>query len=147
MKISTRARYGIRALLDLALHHEQEPILLKDIAERQEISLHYLEHLMASLVAGGIIRSTRGARGGISLVKSPRDIKVSEVIRLYEGSTAPVECVGKPEVCRRSKACVTRELWSDVKEAIDGVLDGVTIQDLATRQQAMEKSEAKMYYI
>ncbi len=147
MKISTRARYGTRALLDLALNGGKEPVLLKGIAERQEISLHYLEHLVAPLVAKGIVRSTRGAHGGVWLAKLPRDIRLSEVIQLFEGSMAPVECVDKPEVCRRSKACATRDVWRELKNAIDGVLDSVTLQDLVDRQKQKEKSEGKMYYI
>ncbi len=147
MKISTRARYGIRALLDLALHENEEPILLKDIAERQEISLHYLEHLITTLVAGGIVRSTRGARGGIWLSKEPGDIRLSEVVRLFEGSTAPVECVDKLDFCTRSSECITREVWCDLKDAIDGVLESVTLQDLVDRQCERQKVGEKMYYI
>jgi Rrf2 family cysteine metabolism transcriptional repressor len=86
MRLSTRGRYGTRALLDLALHHGEEPVLLKDIAEREQISVRYLEHLITPLIAGGILRTTRGAKGGVSLAKPPREIKLSEVIQLLEGS-------------------------------------------------------------
>ncbi len=147
MKISTRARYGTRALLDLALYGGKEPVSLKDISERQEISLNYLEHLIAPLVAKGIVRSTRGARGGVWLAWPPQNIRLNDVIQLFEGSTAPVECVDKPEVCHRSKACATRDVWIELKNAIDGVLSSVTLQDLAERQKNKEKSEGKMYYI
>ena len=98
MKLSTRGQYGTRALLELALHGGEEPVLLKDIAQRQQISLPYLQHLIAPLIAGGIVRSTRGAKGGISLVKPPDQIRLSEVIQLLEGSTAPVECVDNPRI-------------------------------------------------
>jgi len=87
MKLSTRGRYGTRALLELALHQGEGPILLKDIARRQQISVQYLEHLITPLIAGGILRSTRGARGGVSLTRSPEQIKLSEVVQLLEGST------------------------------------------------------------
>ena len=147
MKISTRARYGTRALLDLALHEGHEPVLLRDIAERQEISLNYLEHLIAPLVARGMVRSTRGARGGVWLAMSPRNIRLSEIIQLFEGSTAPVECVDKPEVCNRSKSCATLDVWREVKSAIDGVLESITLQDLVEKQRSKEKSAEKMYYI
>lgn len=147
MKLSTRGRYATRALLDLALHHNEEPVLLKDIAQRQEISLPYLEHLIAPLIAGGIIRSTRGAKGGISLAKSPEEIKLAEIIQLLEGSIAPVECVINPKVCSRSKSCVARDVWSEIKRAINGVLGSTTLQDLVERQKKRGKFESAMYHI
>ncbi len=147
MKLSTKGQYGTRALLDLALHRDEEPILLKVIAKRQQISLVYLEHLIAPLIAGGIVRSTRGAKGGISLVKTPEEIKLSEVIQLLEGSIAPVECVNNPEVCTRSELCVTRDVWGELKKAIDGVLESTTLQDLVERQKRKERSGEVMYYI
>jgi Rrf2 family cysteine metabolism transcriptional repressor len=147
MKLSTKGQYGTRALLDLALHQEEEPVLLKDIARRQQISLQYLEHLISPLVAGGILRSTRGARGGVSLARPPDDIRLSEVIQLLEGSIAPVECVNNPGMCARSELCVTRDIWGELKQAIDTVLDSTTLQDLVERQKRKEQPEAVMYYI
>lgn len=147
MKISTRARYGTRALLDLAIHGDKEPVLLKDIAQRQEISIHYLEHLIAPLIAGGIVRSTRGARGGVRLARAPQEIRLSEIIQLFEGSTAPVECVDRPAVCRRSESCATRDIWCEIKGAVDGVLESVTLQDLVDQQLAKSQSREIMYYI
>jgi len=147
MKLSTRGQYGTRALLDLALHQGEEPILLKDISQRQQISLRYLEHLITPLIAGGIVRSTRGPRGGVSLAKLPEEIKLDEVIQLLEGSIAPVECVNNPQVCNRSELCVTRDIWNELKKAIDGVLESTTLQDLVERQKGKERSEASMYYI
>ena len=147
MKISTRGRYGTRALLELALHHEAGPIFLKDIAQRQEIPLEYLEHLIAPLIAGGIVRTTRGARGGVSLAKPPEEIKLSEVIQLLEGSVALVECVNNPGICSRSKLCVTRDIWGELKKAMDGILKSTTLQDLVERQRRKEQPEEVMYYI
>ena len=147
MKLSTRGRYATRALLDLALHQEEAPVLLKDIAQRQLISLPYLEHLITPLVAAGIVRSTRGARGGVSLAKPPKQVKLSEVIQLLEGSIAPVECVNNPEICSRSKSCVTRDIWGELKQAINGVLESTTLQDLVERQKGKEQPEAAMYNI
>ena len=135
MKLSTRGRYATRALLDLAFHQEEEPVLLKDIAQRQQISLRYLEHLITPLVAAGIIRSTRGVRGGVWLAKPPQEIKLSEVIRLLEGSIAPVECVNNPGICIRSELCVTRDIWGELKRAIDDVLESTTLQNLVERQK------------
>lgn len=134
MKLSTRARYGTRALLDLALHSGQEPVLLKDIAQRQDVSLPYLEHLITPLIAAGIVRSTRGARGGISLLKDPQEIKLSEVIQFLEGSITPVECVTHPEICPRSDFCITRDIWGELQKAMNGVLETTTLQDLVELQ-------------
>lgn len=135
MKLSTRARYGTKALLELALHWGEEPVLLKDISQRQQIPLPYLEHLISPLVQAGIIKGTRGTRGGVSLLKSPREIILGEVIQLLEGSIAPVECVDNPETCPRSDLCVTHDIWDEVKEAISKVLESVTLQDLVERQR------------
>ena len=109
MKLSTRGRYGVRALLDIALYQGEGLVLLKDIARRQEVSLPYLEHLITPLVAAGIVKSTRGARGGVSLLKPPVEIKLSQVVQLLEGSIAPVDCVNNPETCHRSTFCATRD--------------------------------------
>ena len=147
MRLSTRSRYGTRALLELALNRDDEPVFLKDIARRQEISLSYLEQLMAPLIAGRIIRSTKGPRGGISLVKNPEDIKLSEIIQLLEGSTAPVECVNDPEVCDRSESCATRDVWSELKMAMDRVLESTTLQDLVERHKKKNTVEPAMFYI
>ena len=146
MKLSTRARYGTRLLVDLALHYDEQPVLLKDIAQRQEISLPYLQHLITPLVTGGIVFTTRGARGGVSLSQPSGEIKLSQVIRLLEGPIAPVECVNNPDMCTRSSSCVTRDIWCDMKRAIDRVLDFTTLQDLAERQKRKEQSERVAYF-
>ena len=121
MKLSTRVKYATRALLDLALHQGEEPVLLKDIAHRQQISLRYLEHIITPLVATGLLLSTRGPKGGVSLAKSPEEIKLSEVIQLLEGSIAPVECVNNPKYCSRSDSCVTRDVWDELKQPLNEV--------------------------
>jgi Rrf2 family cysteine metabolism transcriptional repressor len=147
MKLSTRGRYGIRAILDLAGHRDEEPVLVKDISKRQEISVWYLQHLINPLIAGGLVRSTRGPGGGISLTKSPSEIKLSDVIQLLEGSLAPVECVDDPAVCPRSKLCVTRDTWVEIKKSIDAILESTTIQDLLERQKKKQLSEEAIYQI
>jgi len=147
MKLSTRAQYGTRALLDLALHQGEGPILLRDIARRQQISPQYLEHLITPLVAAGIIRSIRGARGGVWLAKPPQETKLNQVVGLLEGSIAPVECVNDPKSCPRFDACVTREVWDELKQAIDRVLESTTLQDLVERQKRKEQPKEVMYYI
>ena len=147
MKLSTRGRYGTRALLELALHQGEGPVPLKDIAQRQQISLQYLAHLITPLVAAGIVRSTPGARGGVWLAKSPEKIKLSEVIELLEGSIALVECVNNPKCCPRSDFCVTRDIWGELKRVMNGVLESTTLQDLTERQKRKEQLKEGMYYI
>ena len=102
----------------MALHRSEEPVPLKDIARRQEISLPYLEHLIAPLVAGGIVKSNRGARGGVSVLKHPQDIKLIDVIVLLEGSISLVDCVNNPKVCPRTGLCVTHDIWDEVEKAM-----------------------------
>jgi Rrf2 family protein len=147
MKLSTRARYGTRALLDLALYQDEGPVLLKDIAQRQQISLQYLEHLITPLITAGMVRSVRGPKGGVSLAKPPNQIILSEVIRLFEGSTAPVECVDNPKLCPRSEFCATRDIWDELKKAVNGVLESTTLQNLVERQESKKAPQEAMYYI
>ncbi|MFC1967114.1 RrF2 family transcriptional regulator [Chloroflexota bacterium] len=147
MKLSTRARYGTRALLDLALTQSNAPVHLKEIAQRQDVSLHYLEHIISPLIAAGIIRSTRGSRGGIQLNRPTEDIKLKEVIQLLEGSITPVECIENPDSCSRSDACATRDFWGDVNKAIDDVLEATTLQDLVERQHEKDHSKQAMYHV
>jgi len=141
MKLSTRGRYGSRVLLDLALHRGEEPVLLRDIAQRQEIAPKYLEHVITPLIAGGMLRSARGAGGGVSLAKTPESIRLSEAIKLLEGSIALVDCVVNPEICSRSRLCVTRDIWVEMKEAMNEVLDSTTLQDLLERHIKKEQAQ------
>jgi len=147
MKLSTRGRYGTRALLELALHQGEGPVLLRDIAERQQISLSYLEHLVTPLIAGGIVWSTKGPRGGVSLAKAPEEIKLREVIQVLEGSVALVDCIDNPGICKRSTFCVTRDVWGELKKVMNGFLESTTLQDLVERHKRKEQPEEAMYYI
>jgi Rrf2 family protein len=147
MRLSTKGRYGVRALVDIALNGNGGPVLLKDIAKRQDISAQYLEHLVAPLIRAGILRSIRGAKGGIALAKPPEEISLSRVIEVLEGSVAPVECVDNPALCARSDRCVTRDVWSDIKAAIMGVLESQTLKDLMERQRAKAPSKSGTYSI
>ncbi|UCD22610.1 MAG: Rrf2 family transcriptional regulator [Chloroflexota bacterium] len=147
MKLSTKGRYGVRALLDLALHQDEGLVPLKDIARRQEFSLPYLEHLIAPLIAAGLVKSTRGARGGVLLLQPPSKVKLSDVVQILEGSIAPVDCVNNPALCHRAASCVTRDIWIEMKRAISRVLDSTTLQDLVERQKQKSKTETGMYYI
>jgi len=147
MKLSTRGRYGTRVLLDLALREGKEPVPLKDIARRQQISLLYLEHIIAPLISVGMIRSTRGAHGGVQLARPPQQVKLSEVVGLLEGSIAPVDCINDPEVCSRSELCATRDVWIELKKAMDGVLESKTLQDLVEMQKKKKVVDMLMYDI
>jgi Rrf2 family cysteine metabolism transcriptional repressor len=133
MRLSTKSRYGTRAVLDIALQDEKV-VRLKDIAERQQLSLSYLEHLITPLIIGSILRSNRGREGGISLAKPPEEIKVSEIVQVLEGPTVTVDCVKNPSLCERSGSCVTRDLWVEVNQAMDNVLESITIADLVKKQ-------------
>ena len=135
MRLSTRGRYGLRALLDLALHQDEKSVLLKDIARRQEFSLPYLQHLIAPLIAAGVVKSTRGAGGGVSLVKPPSEIKLSEVVQPLEGCITPVDCINNPGLCHRSTSCVTRDIWGEMMDAMSQVLASTTLQDLVEQQK------------
>jgi Rrf2 family transcriptional regulator, cysteine metabolism repressor len=147
MKISTRGRYGLRVLLELASRDGGGPVQLKEVAKTQELSLNYIEHLIGPLVSAGFVKTIRGVSGGVMLAKKPKDIKVSDVIALYEGSMAPVECVDNPDVCKRSSHCATRDIWCELKRSTDSVLGSRTVGDLAEMQESKQKKEEAMYYI
>ncbi|MFC1917179.1 RrF2 family transcriptional regulator [Chloroflexota bacterium] len=147
MKLSTRGRYATRALLDVALHQDIGAVTLKGIAQRQNISVQYLERLVGPLIRNGILRSIRGAKGGILLAKAPEEIKLGDIIHLLEGSVAPSACVDNPEICERSPYCVTRDVWEEMKDAMEKILQSTTLKDLVERQKQKEKRREKMYYI
>ena len=147
MNISTKGRYAVRALLDLSLNYKGTPILLRDIAKRQEISLAYLEQLISPLIKSGIIVSTRGSKGGIELARSPADIKLIEIITLLEGPILPVECLNNPERCKRFSNCITTDIWAELKDSIINFLEAITLQDLVERQIQKDQSCSTMYYI
>ena len=146
MKLSTRGQYGTRVLLDVALHGK-EPVLLKNVARRQQIPLSYLKRLTGPLVTGGLLRSTRGVRGGVTLAKPPELIKLTEIIQLLEGSICLVECVDDPGVCERSQFCATRDIWGEMRKAMSGVLEAITLRDLVERQKKKGQPESAMYHI
>jgi Rrf2 family cysteine metabolism transcriptional repressor len=147
MRLSTRARYGTRALLDIAVHAQVSPAQLKDIAERQQISPAYLQQVVSPLLAAGLVRSSRGSKGGFRMGKAPEKIRLIEVIRILEGSLMLVECVGSPETCSRSGHCVTRDVWSEVGAAMVGVLESITLQDLVERQRVKQQLRETSYHI
>ena len=137
MKISTKGRYALRMLLDLAEHREDGYIALKDIAKRQGISKKYLEQIVPILNRSDLLRTNRGNQGGYMLVKTPDQYTVGEILQLTESSFAPVACVGKnPEECARSVECPTLPVWQGLYKVISEYLDGITLQDIIDQQNA-----------
>ena len=147
MKLSTKVRYGTRAMMDLAMHDNGEPVQLKDIAKRQQVSLSYLEHVIATLVAAGLVKSTRGSRGGIILSRPPEEIRLSEIVEVLEGPLTIVDCLRSPEYCPRAGTCATQYIWGKLKMAMDEVLENTTLRDLADEQKAKEGKTAVTYQI
>lgn len=137
MRISTKGRYAVRLMLDLATNYSGEPIRLKDVAKRQDVSDKYLEQIISTLNKAGYVRSVRGPMGGYSLQRPPEEYTVGMILRLTEGSLAPVECVEDtlPD-CNRSESCVTRILWKKLNDAINDVVDHITLEDLLEWQKA-----------
>ena len=141
MKLSTRGRYALRMMLDIALHPEEGSVSLKSVAMRQDISLKYLEQIAAPLVRDGLLRATRGARGGYQLTHPPEDYSVGMILRTIEGSLSPVACVELGEgFCSRVGECATAEVYRRIDEAIDNVVDRITLKDLTVIQEEKQKA-------
>ena len=135
MKISTKGKYALRLMLDLALNNSENPVRIKDVAKRQEISGKYLEQIISILNKAGYVRSVRGAQGGYMLKMEPQDYTVGMILRQTEGSLAPVACIEDDEiVCDRQQQCVTSIVYKKINDAISGVVDNITLQDLVDWQ-------------
>lgn len=149
MKLSTKGRYGLKAMFDLALNYGEGPIALNNIAERQSISVHYLEQLIATLRKAGLVKSVRGAQGGYMLADRPQNVTVGDVIRTLEGPIAPSECVIEDEDndCTKASYCVTRTIWEKIKYSIDNVIDSISLQDMVDDYTKLHNSDSFMYYI
>ncbi len=145
MKLSTKGRYSVRFMIDLALHYGEGPVLLKDIAERQEISDKYLWQLIPPLKNVGLVTSFRGAHGGYTLAKSPEEISLKDIVTTVEGPLHLVDCVDDPSMCNRADTCVSRDLWDEVAHKISDVLESYTLDTLARKQR--EKVGAFTYVI
>lgn len=134
MRISTRGRYALRMMLDLALHNSGEYITLKDISARQEVSVKYLEQIVSVLSKAGMLKSVRGPSGGYKLTKSPEQYTVGDILCVTEGSLAPVACLDSPQNdCPRAETCATLGFWQELYDAVRGVVDKTTLADLADR--------------
>lgn len=146
MKMSTRCRYGLRALADLAVNSRGRHIALYEIAQRQQISLKYLEQEFAMLRKSGLIRSIKGAQGGYMLATEPENIKISDVIRTLEGDVAVIEQVDDPVHSTPIQRCLNEYVWMPINRGIAQRLDTMTLADLI-REQADKHNKADMYYI
>lgn len=139
MLVSTKGRYALRTMVDLAIHGDVEPVKIKDIANRQGISGKYLEQIISILSRAGFVRSIRGNQGGYYLARPSSDYTVSSILRITEGSLAPVDCLsGDENPCARQMECVTLRLWRELDEAISGVVDKYTLEDLVQWQKSMK---------
>ncbi len=141
MKLSTRGRYGVRLMLDLALHYGEGPILLKDIAERQGISEKYLWQLINPLKTTGLVNSLRGAHGGYVLGKSPEAISIKAILQVLEGSLCLVDCVDNPALCERSISCISRDIWGEASKNMQQTLEDTTLAAMVERQKEKLKNE------
>ena len=133
MKLSTRTRYGMRAIIELAQHEGKRPLQLKLIAERQDISVKYLEQLMSMLRSAGFVRSVRGSKGGYVLARPGDQIRLHDIFRSLEGPVTTTECTADSEVCERSTDCIAREIWIQVEAAVQNVLSSITLADVVAR--------------
>lgn len=143
MKISTKGRYGTRFMVELALRYGEAPIPLKEIAQSQEVSDKYLEQIVPQLSRAGFINSVRGSQGGYSLAHHPSKITIGEILRALEGSLAPVECLDCEDcetICDNLSACATREVWEKIYEAVNNVVDNITLESLARRSQELKEN-------
>lgn len=141
MKISTRGRYALRLMLDLASNENDQYITIKSISEREEISGKYLEQIISVLSRAGFVKSSRGAQGGYKLSHPPEQYTVGMILRLIEGSLAPVACLEDDiNQCARCENCVTLSVWQQIDKAVSNVVDNITLADLI-RQQKMKESE------
>jgi Rrf2 family protein len=144
MKLSTRARYGVRLMFELALNSSKGSVYLKDIAREENISEKYLSLIIIPLKAAGLVNSTRGAYGGYTLAKSPSDISLKEIVNILEGGTCLVDCVKDPSVCSRSDTCVSRDLWTILSDKISQTLGSYSLEDLV--RMSREKGEKAIMY-
>lgn len=145
MKLSTKGRYGLRAFIDLATYGEKEPVSLTSIATRQEISLNYLEQLMAKLKKAELVESIRGVNGGYRLARSADEISVGDVLRALEGELIPVECAGidtgKESHCTGSGTCVSKTVWKRINDSINNTVDSIFIGELVKEGKVLNSCE------
>lgn len=142
MKLSTKGRYGLKAMFQLALTQSKGPVPLKQIAEKQDLSENYLEQLFSTLRKDGLLSSVRGAQGGYLLARPPEEITVGNILRSLEGELAPSDCIidGVNE-CERETICVTKNVWIKIKDSIDEVVDSITLKDMIEDDKKLKEKQ------
>ena len=146
MKLSTKGRYAVRLMLDLTLNQGDRPVLLREVARRQEISSRYLEQLILNLKTAGLVKSLRGAKGGFILGRPAEDITLLEIFKASEGSLSIVECLDDMSFCKRSKVCASRDLWLEMKKAMEEILNRWTLVKLAEQQRRKKGDIQSLLY-
>ncbi|MDR2849859.1 MAG: Rrf2 family transcriptional regulator [Verrucomicrobiota bacterium] len=136
MRISTKGRYGLRTLVDIALHQSKGAVTLNDIAKRQEISVKYLWQVINPLKTAGLLHVTRGAKGGYMLARAPEEVTLFEIVTILEGELSLVDCLMKDVSCTMTGSCVARSVWHDVNEAISKAMKGITLASILDRYEA-----------
>ena len=141
MKLSTKGRYGLRAMIDLARYSEEEPVSIGSVAARQDISERYLEQLVALLKKAGLVKSIRGATGGYVLAKKEEEISVGDILRALEGSLEPVKCAAfySEDGCTAADGCVTKYVWQKINDSINQTVDGMILSDLLAESREVQK--------
>ena len=142
LKLGTKTRYGARVMLNLALNYEKGVVSVREIAARQQVSPKYLEYLLTSLRAAGLVRSVRGAQGGHMLTRHPDQLSLREIYNAFEGTEGLVECTTSPEICARTDSCVTQEIWAQMYAACMEILESTTLEDLARRARNKQGTSA-----
>lgn len=142
MKLSTKGRYGLKAMLDLAISGKEEPVSIKCIAERQNISENYLERIIALLKKAGYVNSTRGAQGGYSLTKAPQEISVGDILRALEGDLNPVDCTltNEDKSCSNADFCASKFVWKKISDSINEAVDSISLQDMVEEQLTIDNT-------
>ena len=146
MKISTKGRYGLRILMDLAIHQSEKPRLIRDIAKSQQISEKYISRLVIALRKAGLIRSVRGVNGGFHLNKKPEDITLLEVVEVMEGPLSIVDCVTAPKKCSHHANCAPREIWCKLNEDIRAIMSRTTLADILAAYRTHNPEQGPLDY-
>jgi Rrf2 family transcriptional regulator, cysteine metabolism repressor len=148
MKISTKGRYGLRALMDIAMHGQNGlPVLLSDIVKRQDISGKYLEQIFSTLHGAGLVNTVRGRKGGYLLARPPDTIRLKEIITVLEGPCTLVDCVTDQAVCPKTEKCAARDIWSLLSNKMEELLSGFTLADIVRMQNDKMGQPPSMYHI
>ncbi|NLP00699.1 MAG: Rrf2 family transcriptional regulator [Clostridiaceae bacterium] len=148
MKISTKGRYGLRAMVDLAINAQNEHVALSAVAERQNISTNYLEQVFSGLRKAGLVKSVKGAQGGYTLTENPENIKVGTILRVLEGSLSVIDGLDTENIDSKSiQYCLKQSVWDKIDESISTVVDSITLEDLVNDYKRLNSSDAIMYYI